>query len=259
MVLGDKNMVVIDSGDGDVLVPLAGSGGAGWPVISPSGEFVAMITDTLDHVNVWDLETGAIRFTLAGHDAKKQAFWAEFSQDSSRIVTSSMDKTAIVWNAENGTRLQRLVGHTDYLILARFSPDGERIATASADGTAKVWNAATGELLSTFKGHSTLLTNVEFNPDPDVPRLLTTAVDNAVRVWDPNGFEARELLQITRDSKLVYATWSPDGRQILTCWKDGVVRVHETVPWAELAGVGDHAIPMEDRVRLWRQAKSQGR
>ncbi|GEM_PF-1897868 len=92
---------------------------------------------------------------------------------------------------------------------------------------------------------------MEFNPDPGVSRVLTTALENVVRVWDPTGPVGREVLQITRDSKLIYATWSPDGRTILSCWKDGVVQLYKTVPWEEFAKITD-ADEMADRIKQWR-------
>jgi WD40 repeat protein len=138
--------------------------------------------------------------------------------------------------------------------VARFSPDGERIATSGFDIEAFIWNARTGKLLSTLIGANKRFTNVEFNPDPGVSRVLTTAMDNGVRVWDPAGPVGREVLQITRDSKLIYAKWSPDGRMILTCWKDGVVQLHKTVPWEEFAEITD-ADEMKRRIGRWREAQ----
>ena len=37
---------------------------------------------------------------------------ASFSPDGSRIVTGSWDKTAKVWDAENGAEVLTLKGHT---------------------------------------------------------------------------------------------------------------------------------------------------
>ncbi len=74
------------------------------------------------------------------------------SPDGARLVTSSSDQTAIVWNAITGRPLFRLEGHrhpTDREVggtvyQARYSADGARIATAGNDGSAWIWNAATG-------------------------------------------------------------------------------------------------------------------
>ena len=70
-----------------------------------------------------------------------------------RIVTGSCDQTAKVWDAQTGTLLLELKGHTEPVMSVAFSPDGSRIITASADRTAKVWDAHSGQEL---KGDQTL-------------------------------------------------------------------------------------------------------
>ena len=64
-----------------------------------------------------------------------------FSQDGTRIVTSSGDGMARVWDAATGVEVAVLRGHANVVTSAVFSPDGMRIVTASGDGTARVWDA----------------------------------------------------------------------------------------------------------------------
>ena len=252
IVNNGQEMVVLNSVDGSKLFPLTGSS-VGWPVISPSGALVAILTDTHNYINVWDMETGRRQHTLEGHD--KQAFWAEFSHDSSRIVTASLDRTAFVFDVASGKPIQRLTGHQSTVYIARFSPDGTRIATASADKTSRIWDVTTGKTLSTLrvKGDSQRVSNVEFNPNPAIPRILTTATDDIVRIWDTQGPEASEILQITRDSQLIYATWSPNGHQLLTCWKDGFVRLYSSIPSEGFSEITDSS-EVAHRVDEWRTA-----
>ena len=67
------------------------------------------------------------------------------SPDGKRLVSSSQDQTAIVWDAGTGKSLFTISGHKGEeggtVYHARFSPDGKRIVTASNDGTAAVWSA----------------------------------------------------------------------------------------------------------------------
>jgi eukaryotic-like serine/threonine-protein kinase len=249
VVNSDQGLLVRRGVDGRDSFLLKEGQNVAWPVIDPSGKLVAAMTDALDVINVWDLNTGELNYTLKGH--KGVAFWAEFSRDGKRIVTGSTDKTAIVWDASDGVMLFTLSGHKNFVAIARFSPDGERIATSGLDNEALIWNARTGELLSTLKGAERRVTNLEFNPDLGVSRVLTTSADNVLRLWDPSGPFGREVLQITRDSRLIYATWSPDGRTILSCWKDGVVQLYKTIPMDAFAEITD-ADDMVDRVEQWR-------
>lgn len=62
-----------------------------------------------------------------------------FTADGKRILTGSQDRTARLWDAEKGTELITLKGHTHVVNDAQFSPDGKRIST-SWDKTARIWD-----------------------------------------------------------------------------------------------------------------------
>lgn len=250
VVASAQGMLVRDGLDGAVLFSLQGSAEVGWPVISPSGDLVAVMTDTSDVIQVWDLNTGDLKYTLAGHQGK--TFWAAFSGDGSRIATGSMDRDSIIWDARSGKHLVTLQGHKGYLAVARFDPSGDRIVTAGGHQSI-VWNAKTGEILSMMNLEQRI-TNVEFNPDPGVNRVMTISLDNMLRIWEPAEPVARELLQISRDAKLTCATWSPDGRAILTCWDDGAAQLYETIPWRDFAQMTDPA-DMASQIQRWRTAR----
>jgi hypothetical protein len=69
---------------------------------------------------------------------------ASFSPDGARLVTASLDGTAVIWNW-NGERLERamtLEGHRGGVTGAEFSPDGRYVVTSSLDGTARIWMAS---------------------------------------------------------------------------------------------------------------------
>jgi len=67
--------------------------------------------------------------TLVGHAAP---VWSvAYSPDGKRIVTSSGDRTAKVWDSATGLELLALTGHTGEVHCASFSPDGKRIVTGS--------------------------------------------------------------------------------------------------------------------------------
>jgi WD40 repeat protein len=75
----------------------------------------------------------------------------EFSVDGRRIVTASDDKTARLWDAENG-RLLKSFNHPTAVMSASFSGDGARIITSCNDTSARIWSALTGTLIRTLTG-----------------------------------------------------------------------------------------------------------
>jgi WD40 repeat protein/tRNA A-37 threonylcarbamoyl transferase component Bud32 len=149
---------------------------------------------------------------------------------------------------------------------AVFSPDGRLIATTAeryhfsgvrqsltyADRTAQVWDAATGRLLHTLRVPGLYFGMLQFSPDRRL--LLTTFeacavvryqdglecmhTDGAVRLWDvATGKEVRVLTGHT--NRVVTATFSPDGRRILTASWDGTARLWDTATGKELFALHD--------------------
>jgi WD40 repeat protein len=100
---------------------------------------------------------------------------AAFSPDGRRIVTTSVDRTARLWDAETGKPIDEpLTGHASAVNSAAFSPDGRRIVTASSDKTARLWEIFASIQLSHAKeGVPRCLTPIQRNafflpPEPPV-------------------------------------------------------------------------------------------
>ena len=103
---------------------------------------------------------------------------AAFSPTGDRIVTSSFDKTARVWNVEDGSEIAILKGHQAVLETATFSPDGSRVITAARDGTARIWDAGSGEQIFVLHQPGDVHTAM-FSPDGT--RVLTAVECRAIR------------------------------------------------------------------------------
>lgn len=88
-------------------------------------------------------------FVLA-HQNNEEIRAAGWSNDGSRILTSSWDGQVYVWSGETG-QLLFSVSHTETVDLALWSPDSSQILTTSYDKTAKVWDGQTGKLLWQFE------------------------------------------------------------------------------------------------------------
>ncbi|MBS0418131.1 MAG: hypothetical protein JSR66_10490 [Proteobacteria bacterium] len=146
---------------------------------------------------------------------------AFFSADGRRIVTSSNDKTARIWDAFTGQQLAVFSGHADVVERAEFSPDGTRILTASDDKTARVWDVATGREVLTLYGHSDQVPDVSMSRDG--LKIATASADKTARVW--SAVTGEQLLVLRHPDQVESAAFSADGDRIVTASDDGVARI----------------------------------
>lgn len=139
--------------------------------------------------NVWNAETGTKLFDLQRPGAASLTFQAKFSPDGSRILVTSVENRAFVYDSQTGQLLQTLQGatyeemrdraraqspsesgaadpiddavnHASFGIwgaatYAAFSPDGKTIAVtgpANPDGSVRLFDVATGALVRTLSG-----------------------------------------------------------------------------------------------------------
>ncbi|OCH89251.1 hypothetical protein OBBRIDRAFT_31370 [Obba rivulosa] len=108
-----------------------------------------------------------------------------FSHDGKRIVSSSLDKTIRMWDAETGqTVAGPFNGHTDEVTSVAFSPDGKRVVSGSSDETIRVWDVEIGRttVAGPFNGHTDCVNFVAFSPDGK--RVVSGSDDKTIRIWD---------------------------------------------------------------------------
>jgi WD40 repeat protein len=194
---------------------------------------------------VWDVATAEELVRARNHKGNVSSL--EFSADGLRVLSSSTDRTARIWNAETGKDEVEFVGHSSLIVMSRFSPDETLVVTASGDGTAKIWDALSGEELHTLAGLVGSVINAVFSPDGS--RILTMSLETA-SLWDLQG---RELATWTADADglFTHVSWSPDGRHILACYRDGKAMIWDSVSWNELENRGTETDTLDDLVSRW--------
>ncbi|OMO53711.1 hypothetical protein CCACVL1_28403 [Corchorus capsularis] len=147
-----------------------------------------------------------------------------FSPVSNHILaTASADRTAKLWNADNGLLLQTFQGHLDRLARIAFHPSGEYLATTSFDKTWRLWDIHTGAgLLLQEDGHSKSVYGIDFHKDGSL--AASCGLDSLARVWDLR--TGTSLLALQGHVKPVLGVnFSPNGYHLATCGEDNTCRV----------------------------------
>ena len=174
-----------------------------------------------------------------------------FSPDGTTMVTSVVSSLAVMRDAQTGTPLFTLDGHTNIITHTAFGPLGKQVATASADGTARVWDARTGELLLVLEGHQDDVMQVAFLPDGD--RLITSSLDGSTKIWDITTGGGEYHGSYFQELGISFA-FSPLADEMAVIYEDGtfqVIDIESGMPRIELGKVqvfsslpGSQAIPL---------------
>lgn len=188
-------------------------------VFSPDGRYLLGVHNQT--LWLWNVETGQIRYRLAGHKAAIEH--AQFSPDGRLIVSASQDRTARIWAVDSGQAMLTLSPQTA-VRHAEFSPNSQQVVIAGQDGTARVFQVATGNLQVILAAHQAAILNVKFSPDGQT--IATASADGTARLWDAvTGSEQALLRPPGKLTALREVQFSPDNRYVATLAETGELYV----------------------------------
>jgi hypothetical protein len=217
---------------------------------SPDGRQVAIGTNGCpDYLKTWDAQSGQPLKSFRGH--QDAVLSVVYSRDGRRLLSSSYDATARLWDAESG-RSQVFAGHEWWVWSAAFSPDEQRIVTACQDGSAMVWPIGTRRPGPPFLGHAGPVYSACFSPDG---RLVTSAgYDGRILFWDPEKIRPFQLGSGSAQSNPAVVgaleghaagvrglAYSADGKLLVTGGYDNTVRVWHVAARRLLKTLRGHA------------------
>lgn len=124
------------------------------------------------------------------------------SPDSRLVAAGSLDKIVRVWDAANGTLLERLEGHKDSVYSVAFMPDGKTLVSGSLDKTLRLWqlggDRSKNPCIQIFSGHKDFVLSVATTPDDRW--IVSGSKDRSVQFWDPRTGQTQFMLQGHKNS-----------------------------------------------------------
>jgi WD40 repeat protein len=245
----DKTLRIWDAETGAELARLPGHA-VGWGdiqptcALSPDGLRIVSATAeilTPDRVvsgfvlKITDVETQAEVATLEGH--RYGVTCCAYSLDGRRIVSSSGDGTARIWDAETGMPISILdCGGAGWAEACAYSPDSRSVLSARG-GLLQVWNAETGGEVATLTGHAHDILGCAYSPDGR--RIVTASKDKTLKVWEPD--PERPYGAPARHTAVINAcAFSPDRRSIISASNDKTLKLWDALTGEERSSLNGH-------------------
>lgn len=193
--------------------------GSAWPVaFSPDGTALACHAPGFAF-RVWDLESGAERYTPAGHGTGLVN--AIGTADGKQVVTLGREPGLCVWDAATGRYLNRGLGSPfEAAGPAVLSPDGRTIAALETDGRVSWLEVRTGQRVASeprVRGAAVLALSADGRT-----MLAIGSGAEAVAVDVSSGVERWSA--IGRDNGGLSAIGTPDGSSFLVGGAGGSLR-----------------------------------
>jgi WD40 repeat protein len=132
----------------------------------PSGK-VLLTIDEQGKPALWDTASGKKVRDLEGGLATSDQRILGFSADGKKIaaVDGGSIPFIILWNAEDGKRLNRSNAHEGAITCVAYAPNGRLLASGSLDKTVRLWNVATAEHVRLLATHREAITALAFSAD----------------------------------------------------------------------------------------------
>jgi len=203
----------------------------GYPfAISPDGSCIALPTEDDSHtLEIRAIQTGAqIGQLLTGHRSSMNA--VAFSPDGQHIVTSAVDHTLRTWDAKTGA-LINVMDLTGYIVHIAFYLDDRHIMTLG-ENDIHFWDMNTQSQIQ--QGISREIGSVDsaaISPTGDQIAAFEDC-SKSVQIWtfDP----LADHLARAHNFDLTSASYSPDGKQIVTACTDNSVCIWDAETYSQV-------------------------
>lgn len=167
-------------------------------------------------------------------DQKNEVWYIRFSNDGSKLVTTCIDHTLLVYDVQDNFKLiHNLRGHDKQVLYASFSPNDEKLISCSINSDAILWDLTTGEL--EFR--------ITIKPDvriwcaewyPDGSHYVVSSPDKEIAIFKTGTNEqvsnwSTGIIQdfkITRDYKLLLVTYDNEVEVFDLVTKSQVKKLH---------------------------------
>jgi WD40 repeat protein len=189
----DGRLRIHDARSGEMLRAFGADvarGGRGL-AFTPDGKNIVCAGFHMDKlVRLWNVESGALVRTYAGHN-EIEAYAIAVSPDGHWLASSGTDKQILIWELPSGELKHRITDQPFPVTALAFSSNSATLASGGGDKTIHLWNTSTGRLSKSLTGHRDWISVLAFSTDGKT--LASGSCDWAYhRGRDVSRFEGRD-------------------------------------------------------------------
>ena len=208
-------------------------------------------------VKVWKM--------LGGHEKRINS--VAFTEDKTRIITCSDDKTVRSFDVVSTTELTKIVGHVGPINQLSISPGDSAwrihkfdrrglnqttdtcvIATGADDKEAAIWNINSGTRLHKLVGHTKEVLQAAFSPDGEL--LATASRDSCIGIWGTRKGTLLHMLGIGESAGMGHTSdvngilFTKDSKSLMSVSSDTSCRVWDVREGYLKALLSGHSLPV---------------
>jgi len=147
-------------------------------------------------INIYDIKTGDIIFTLSGHQGSVNDLALIRKNGNDLLASSSQDKTIRLWSLTLKKAEFILEGHTGAVFGLKLM-NADLLASVSYDKNIILWNVTNGVLLRRLTGHSNYL---EYSIDKlNEKTVVSGSMDKSLKLWDWSTGKCLKTIQTRLD------------------------------------------------------------
>lgn len=198
--------------------------------VSPDGKLLVAAGDD-NLIRLLELPSGKPLRQLSGHAGAIISI--QFSADSSKLFSTSADKSVCVWNVADGARLSKI--DTPTAVNAMTVLGDGHIVTGGLDNILRMWDLANPQPLRSISGHTAAITSIAAMPGT-ANQFVSGSLDGTVRRW--NASDGKSAMKpLNHGGPVSVVVVRPDGKRIVSAGSNRVAKLWDASDGRELASM----------------------
>lgn len=146
------------------------------------------------------------------------------SSDSKKLLSSSWDKTARLWDLSEFKTIQLFKGHEKDLLSVSFSQDNRKVVTGAMDKTMKIWNTKGVQSTSYGRFNGWVNTINSFSKSKNEKLMAVGCTDGDVTIYDEAEFTEKCKLKGETEYGVTAICDSGEEAFMFVAYKNGDVK-----------------------------------